>query len=232
MQSLGSIITATPPPPSRRWERRHYRRHSVFVADPLGHGSPIDRNRRARLLMLAEGLERRTKAPGRRNGVLGWIGLSVLRALLLRFANSRTGFCCPSYTALQAVTGLSRQAIADALARLEASGMVRIVRRIVRDRVTRISPHTGQPEEITTTVQTSNLYAFAEPGPHAEALPLPAPNARPFPGRRQLAMLLSLIGSEPSPRDRRKPASGLPLEDSRARTGGQAQGLSGNRGRR
>ncbi|CAN0420745.1 unnamed protein product, partial [Phaeothamnion confervicola] len=108
----------------------------------------------------AEALERRTKAPGRRNGLLGQAGIQVLKALLLRFANGRTGLCCPSYTAIQCATGLCRQAIADALARLETAGFVKIVRRIVRATVTRISPITGQLETYIGTIQTSSLYSF------------------------------------------------------------------------
>jgi hypothetical protein len=45
-------------------------------------------------------LERRTKEPGRKNGALGYVGLAILRALLLRFLG-RNGLCCPSYETLQ-----------------------------------------------------------------------------------------------------------------------------------
>jgi hypothetical protein len=47
---------------------------------------------------------------------------------------------------------------------------VRIVRRLRRERITRTSPITGQPETILTTVQASNLYAFGEPDPRAHLL--------------------------------------------------------------
>jgi hypothetical protein len=116
-----------------RWERCAYRHNAVFVADELVHTSKLDRNQRAKVLWLAEVYERAEKAPGRRNGRLGAIGLTVLRALLLRFHNRSSGLCCPSYTALQACTGLCRQAISDALARLEHAGIVRIVRRVTRE---------------------------------------------------------------------------------------------------
>ena len=161
---------------------QRYRAGAVF-ARPSDHCVPIDRNQRARILYLAEALERRTKAPGRRNGVLGYVGLALLRTLLLRFANCRTGACFPSYTAIQCATGLCRQSIALGLARLEAAGVLRIVRRLVRQRVARVSPWTGEPETIVTTTQASNLYAFAEPAAYADHLPVPAARKRAFPRR-------------------------------------------------
>jgi hypothetical protein len=175
-------IQPEPPKPSR-WERRAYRHNAIYVSDELAHVTKLDRNQRAKLLWLAEAHERSEKAPGRRNGRLGYTGLAVLRALVLRFMNSRSGLCCPSYTALMCSTGLCRQAIADALARLEHAGIVRIVRRIARERITRLSPFTGEPETIVTTLQQSNLYSFGSPQPGR--LALPAPNPRPFPSRRQ-----------------------------------------------
>ena len=61
------------------------------------------------------------------------LGLRVLRALLLRFHRGSDGLCCPSYTVLMAATGLCRQSIANALKRLEAAGILRITRRLVRE---------------------------------------------------------------------------------------------------
>ena len=136
------------------------------------HCRPIDRNDRARLLFIAEHLERRSKGKGKKNGALGYIGLRVLRALLLTYANLKTGLCCPSYTALMHATGLCRQAIADALHRLEATNLITITRRLLRERITRVSPITGLVETITQTVQGSNLYAFNVPAPDA-LIPLP-----------------------------------------------------------
>lgn len=199
-----------------RWERRAYRHNAIFVSDELAHVSKLDRNQRAKLLFLAEQFERSEKAPGRRNGRLGAIGLTVLRALLLRFHNRSSGLCCPSYTALQACTGLCRQAIADALARLEHAGIVRIVRRIARERITRLSPYTGKPETIVTTLQQSNLYSFGRP--QAGHLALPAPNPRPFPSRRQ--GLLNLVYSadrNPNQSEVKKSMQGSEVGDWRTR---------------
>jgi hypothetical protein len=163
-------------------EARRFRANAIF-ADARAISRPLDRNQQARILFVADQLERRTKLPGKRNGALGYIGLAVLRALLLRCFNRRTGLCCPSYVALESITGLCRDSIAKALARLEASGILKITRRLVRKAVARISPITGYQEVITATVQDTNCYSFSgEPRP----IPLPAIAAkvRPFPARR------------------------------------------------
>lgn len=193
MRSLGDLVSDAPRP--SRWERNRYRHGAVFVRDPASISTPLDRNAKARLLFYAEALERRTKAPGRRNGALGYVGLAVLRALLLRFHNSRSGLCCPSIMKLQTATGLCRGAVCDALARLERSGIVRIVRRIVRERITRVSPITGMVEQYVGTVQSSNIYSFAEQAVGSFEH-LPAANARPFPARRQMTFVERLIGCE------------------------------------
>jgi len=196
MRSLADLVNDDVRP--RRWERNRYRHGAIFVRDPASISTPLDRNQRAKILYLAEQLERRTKAPGRRNGALGYTGILILKTLLLRFANGRTGLCCPSYTALQCATGLCRQAIADALSRLEASGLVKITRRIVRERITRISPITGLVEQYVGTIQTSSLYAFPGGATAIDWAPdyLPPANARPFPSPRQRAFWSGLFGSE------------------------------------
>ena len=135
-----------------------FRRTAGYVRDVRAISTPLDRNARARLVWHAEQLERRTKLPGRRNGVLGYTSLAVLRALLFVFMNRQTGVTVPSYTALQCATGLCRQSIATALARLEAVGLVRVTRRLVRERRARVSPITGETELVLETRQTSNAY--------------------------------------------------------------------------
>ena len=154
---------------NRRGRRQRAALKFVREAD---HCRPIDRNARARLLFIAENLERRTKTKGHKNGALGYIGLRVLRTLLLTYANLKTGLCCPSYSTLMTAAKLCRQAIADALHRLEATGLLSITRRLVRERITRRSPVTGLIETFIQTVQGSNLYAFNVPATDA-LIPLP-----------------------------------------------------------
>jgi len=128
-----------------------YRQGSVFVRDLREHSIPLDRNQIARILYLADALERRTKAKGCRNGALGQVGLVVLRVLALRFLNRATGLCCPSYDAIMHATGFCRQTVARALQRLAWAGILRWTRRIER------AGAAGRPR------QASNLYRISEP---------------------------------------------------------------------
>ena len=164
--------TDTPGQPrllNRRGRRQRSRLGFVRETD---HCRPLNRNDRARLLFIAEALELRSKTKGKKNGALGYIGLRVLRTLLLTYANLKTGLCCPSFSTLMQACKLCRQSIADALHRLEATDMLTITRRLVRERITRRSPVTGLMETFTQTVQGSNLYAFNVPAPNA-LIPLP-----------------------------------------------------------
>jgi hypothetical protein len=156
---------------------RKYRRGARFVMDPRQIFRPLDRNAIARILYLADLLERRTKPKGRRNGVLSQPGLVVLRTLLLTFLNRSDGRCDPSYTTLQGKTGFCRGTIAAALARLERAGVLRITRRLVRMRVTELG------RSYIACVQDTNAYAMHEPSSEADALPMPEPRRRPFPWR-------------------------------------------------
>jgi DNA-binding Lrp family transcriptional regulator len=145
---------------------RRYRRGARFVMDARTYSRPLDRNERARIYVAAKALEVRTKAPGARMGVLGLTGLFVLDCLLFGFMRRSDGLCCPSVRDIQEKTGLSRSAIFEALNRLEAAGIVTRVRRLVR----RLVDFGGMVR--LTTVQTSNLYSFDEPGPNAHLLPI------------------------------------------------------------
>jgi hypothetical protein len=156
---------------------RKYRRGARFVMDPRQIFRPLDRNAIAKILYLADLLERRTKPKGGRNGVLSQVGLVVLRTLLLSFLNRSDGRCDPSYTTLQGKTGFCRGTIAAALARLERAGVLRITRRLTRMRIT------DSIRSYITCVQDTNAYAMHEPASEADALPMPEPRRRPFPWR-------------------------------------------------
>jgi hypothetical protein len=126
---------------------KRFRRNAEYVTD-LHAFTPIDRNGRIRVIAEAEALELRTKAKGQKSGVLKQSGLTVLRCLLLTFCAIPTGHCCPSYEAIRKATGYCTSTIAGALQRLEASGLLRISRRLIR------TPQGAR--------QTSNAYAFSE----------------------------------------------------------------------
>ena len=167
--------------------RNHFRRGGQFIADHREFSRPLDRNERARILHLAEALERRTKPAGARNGVLSAVGLTILRALLLGFLRHSDGLCCPSYTTLQAKTGLCRQSIRNGLARLEAAGILRITRRLVREVID------GGGFPITVTRQGTNLYAMQEPPEAAGRIPITPAKSRSF-GRPAFAALARMLG--------------------------------------
>ena len=77
-------------------DRKAWRKGSVYAAD----FRPLDRNQRAKILFLAEAMDRRTHKPGQHGGFLGRTGLAVLRALITRFHNVKTGRLDPSYEAI------------------------------------------------------------------------------------------------------------------------------------
>lgn len=156
---------------------RRYRRGVGFVMDVAARCTVLDRNQKVRILYACEQIERRTKMPGRRNGLLGIPAMMVLRALLLRF-HGKQGHCFPSYDALQDVTGLCRASIATALARLESAGVVKITRRLVR-----YANEIG----VVAVRQGSNIYAFAMPParvPFPRVHRLTASNKQGFPKER------------------------------------------------
>jgi DNA-binding MarR family transcriptional regulator len=177
MRQIGSILRCNDI--TSRPSGNRYRRGSVFVMDPRAHSTPLDRNQRAKILAQAEAIERRTKVKGRRSGVLGLTGLAVLRALVLQYNN---GICNPSYSELQRRTGFCRQTIARALRALEAVGLIRVVRRLVRKVV----------DGIVRVVQGTNLYAF-QVGGLLNIGPLPIARSMSFPRAKALISLMSSI---------------------------------------
>ena len=93
---------------------------------------PVSTKARALVMDRAEALERSTKAPGQRDGVLGQSALMILRALLCHFLDTKSGRCDPSYKQIQKQTGFCAQTIAGALKRLERAGILDITRRMAR----------------------------------------------------------------------------------------------------
>ena len=154
LRTLAACLLSASEP--NAWEitvRNRFRRGARFIADARHHCHPLDRNERARIIFRAEALERSTRPAGGRNGVLGYVGLTVLEALLWRFHRAKDGMCAPSYLDIMAATGLCKQSVANALKRLEAAGFLDIMRRLVREAV----------DGVVHTRQGSNLYRFKMP---------------------------------------------------------------------
>lgn len=164
---------AEPQPDAPKLNRHQRRRaNALRFLDPAKVCRPITVREAGRLMRIAEKMEVGTKARGKRNGALGYTGLRVLKALVYHFMNRRTGACYPSYAALMEATGLCRQAVANALCRLEETKLVTVTRRLVRKAVHRLSPLTGAPEVVHLTVQGTNLYNINIPAKGA-LIPLP-----------------------------------------------------------
>ncbi|MGD0046642.1 MAG: helix-turn-helix domain-containing protein [Bryobacteraceae bacterium] len=118
------------PSPREKCPNR-WRKGSVF--DRGGEfRRPVSTKARALVMDRAEALERSTKAPGQRDGVLGQSALMILRALLCHFLDTKSGRCDPSYKQIQKQTGFCVQTIAVALKRLERAGILDITRRMAR----------------------------------------------------------------------------------------------------
>ncbi|HEY5930616.1 MAG TPA: helix-turn-helix domain-containing protein [Burkholderiales bacterium] len=165
--SLSDIVTGTIG--RRPSGARLYHRNSRF-------GEPerrkLDRNLVARILFLAEALDRRTRAKGQHGGLLKAKGLDVLRALLRGFYSYRTGECFPSHEAIAQVAGCCVETVRRKLRVLEAAGIIQTIRRKVVVSVSR-----ARRERYDFAVQTSNSYVFNIPTPdrreHGDlALPL------------------------------------------------------------
>ena len=153
----------------------------------------LDRNARARLMVHAEALDRRTHQPGQHGGCLKRTGLAVLRALLFSFANVVTARCDPSFDTLARAAAVARSTVAVALGRLEAAGLLERVRRQVGMRrfsnayrfpaaeIALNSNKSGKSEfrlETTTTKKPNLLSASAVPAATTELLPMAVVLAR------------------------------------------------------
>ena len=150
--------------------RRRYRHNAQFVPDISKHCIRRDMDARVQIMRNAEELERTTRPKGRRNGVVSQIGLRVLRVLLFRFHRATDGMCCPSYENIEATTGLCHKSLANALNRLEACGLIKRFRRLIRDIIAGI--HVCR--------QGSNLYSLFQPISDAQKLSVDVPVSRVF----------------------------------------------------
>ena len=133
-----------------------YHRGSVF--DPPSR-CQLDRNLVAKILFLAEALDRRTRGPRQHGGILKAKGLDVLRALLKRFYSYRIGECFPSYDQIAEAAGCCRATVAKKLRILEQLGIIQTIRRKV------VATFTSRVHRVRfdVAVQTSNSYRFNLP---------------------------------------------------------------------
>jgi hypothetical protein len=107
------------------------RRGSDFRQPPKVN---TDRNFLARLMFMADMIERKTwrgRARGKHEGTLGRSALTLLRVLLF-VVNKKDGYLAPSYDTLARLARMSRRTVVTAMGVLETMGVVTIHRRIKR----------------------------------------------------------------------------------------------------
>jgi hypothetical protein len=78
-----------------------------------------------------EQFERQTRQPGRQDGAIGRNGLAVVRALLFKFMNWKTGRLDPSQAKIADAAAISESSVERGLAALKAAGVVNWLRRCV-----------------------------------------------------------------------------------------------------
>ena len=133
---------------------RLYHRGSRF-GDP--ERRKLDRNLVARILFLAEALDRRTRGKGQHGGLLKAKGLDVLRALLRGFYSYRTGECFPSHGGdRRGRRLLPSRRCARSCGRWRQLGIIETIRRKV------VASFTSRVQRVRFdfAVQTSNSYVF------------------------------------------------------------------------
>jgi Helix-turn-helix domain len=125
--------------------------------------TPLDRNAKARVMVYARALMRRTEA-GKHYGLVTAKYLAVLGALLWGFHNQHTGRCYPSYETIADRAGCARSTVYAAIRALENVGVLTWVNRIarVREPFTDLFGDVGSRWRI---VRTSNAYSFVDPNP-------------------------------------------------------------------
>ena len=133
-----------------------------------GRPVPMDRNGKARLMVLARALMRRTEK-GRAYGAITAKGLAVLEALLWGFHNAKSGRCFPGYARIAEAAGCAVSTVGEAIRMLERAGLLTWVNRLARIKV--YEPGLGWRRRV---IRTSNAYSFADPG--ASTTPEAAPS--------------------------------------------------------
>ncbi|MCW6512828.1 helix-turn-helix domain-containing protein [Lichenifustis flavocetrariae] len=123
-----------------------------------GRPVPMDRNAKARLMVLARALMRRSEK-GRAYGAITAKAYAVLERLLWGFHNARSGLCFPGYARIAEAAGCAPSTVGEAIHMLERAGLLTWVNRLARIKV--YDPVIGWRKRV---IRTSNAYSFADPG--------------------------------------------------------------------
>jgi Helix-turn-helix domain len=134
------------------------RREKLFGEGRL---MPLDRNAKARIMVLARALMRRN-GEGKHYGVLTAKFVAVLEALLWGFHNATSGRCFPSYERIAEKADCARSTVYEAIRALEDAGILTWVNRIARIR--EWGPDLfGRAKNRWRVIRTSNAYTFVDP---------------------------------------------------------------------
>jgi len=114
----------------------------TYAAWPVWSGSttaeikfqPMPKKAATRLFHRARDFDRQTKVKGKHGGALGHTALQVLHTLLFDFLNYTSGRLDPSYAAIARKANVCQRAVATALAKLRAYGVLNWVRRCAEGR--------------------------------------------------------------------------------------------------
>ncbi len=189
----------------------------TYAAWPVWSGSttkeikfqPMPKKAATRLFHRARDFDRQTKVKGKHGGALGHTALQVLHTLLFDFLNYTSGRLDPSYAAIARKANVCQRAVATALAKLRAYGVLNWVRRCAEGR---------QEDGRFMLQQETNAYAVlpetqwrgyrppAEPpapmpGTWGDHPPLPSLLAQATAERQQggtMRQMLSVLDSDPA----------------------------------
>src|SRR3954453_19109042 len=125
-----------------------------------GRAVPLDRNAKARIMVFARALMRRSEE-GKHYGVLTAKFVAVLGALLWGFHNAGSGRCFPSYERIAEKADCARSTVYEAIRALEDAGILTWVNRIARIR--EWGPDLfGRAKNRWRVIRTSNAYTFVD----------------------------------------------------------------------
>src|SRR5271166_5263449 len=143
--------------------RKFRKRREKLFGD--GRPRPMDRNAKARVMVYARALMRRTEV-GKAYGAITAKALAVLEALLWGFHNAKSGLCFPSYERIAEAAGCARSTVAEAIKALEDAGILSWVNRLKRVAESGCAGDLfGHRIRKTRVIRTSNGYMFLDPHP-------------------------------------------------------------------
>ncbi len=162
-----------------------------------GRPRPMDGNAKARVMVYARALMRRTEA-GKAYGAITAKALAVLEALLWGFHNARSGLCFPSYEKIAERAGCARSTVAEAIKALEDAGVLSWVNRIKRVAEASLDLF-GHRIRKTRVLRTSNGYQFIDPQPSKTPESFAKSSKSDFQSGTSIQESLSLV-EPPAPR--------------------------------